>query len=63
MKATKDEAFWCPFTPAGSMLAHLEAPTEDEAWENLIADKPHGITSARELQRRGFTVEHVKPVS
>lgn len=30
-----------PFTPAGSMLAHLEADSEEQAWDNLMEDAAH----------------------
>lgn len=55
-----DESCWCPFTPAGSMLAHLEARTKKQAWRNLLQERPHGLTTRAELEARGFTVERLE---
>lgn len=49
-----------PFTSGGSMLAHLEARTEAEAWRKLAAEHPRFKTK-RELQARGFIVEDMSP--
>lgn len=54
----EQESVWIPETPAGSMLAHLEADTEDQAWLNLLEDAKHmpydGIQGFKE---RGYKVE------
>ena len=48
---------WIPSTPAGTVLAHLEAPTQDEAWENLLKDAAHMPYEGRSgFADRGYTV-------
>ena len=32
---------WIPVTPGGSVLAHLERNTEDEAWAALMKEAAH----------------------
>lgn len=54
------EPYFVPFTPAGSMLAHIEGKTEEEAWKLLLAEvDPAFYPDRAALQRRGFTVEKI----
>lgn len=49
---------YVPITPAGSVLAHLEAPTEAQAWVNLLEDAAHMPYAGIEgFKARGYTVE------
>lgn len=54
---TKGKECFMPSTPAGTVLSHLKAPTEQQAWENLLKDAAHmpyrGIEG---FKRRGYTV-------
>lgn len=54
----KNRKRFIPFTPAGSCLMHLAAPSEKEAWENLLRDAAHMPYKTKErFQQRGYTVE------
>ena len=47
-----------PVTPGGSVCAHLEADTEDEAWELLMEDAAHmPYPDKAAFIERGYTVE------
>jgi len=49
---------WIPETPAGSLLSHLEADTEDQAWANLLEDASHMPYDGKEgFKQRGYKVE------
>lgn len=49
---------YIPITPAGSQLTHLEAKSEEEAWQNLIKDASHmPYKDMRGFIDRGYTVE------
>ena len=49
---------WVPVTPGGSVLMHIEADTEDEAWSNLLQDAAHMPYKDKEgFIERGYTVE------
>lgn len=45
-----------PETPAGSVLAHLEADTEQKAWENLLKETGHMYEEINLLKKRGYRV-------
>lgn len=49
---------YIPATPAGTVLFHLSAKTEQKAWKNLLRDAAHmpykGIDG---FKARGYTVE------
>lgn len=48
---------YIPVTPAGSLLAHLEADTEDQAWKNLLEDAAHmPYRGKKGFHERGYTV-------
>lgn len=50
-----------PFTPAGTMLAHLERNTEDAAWEALLREAAHMPYKTKQgFIERGYTVEPTK---
>lgn len=46
-----------PVTPGGSVLVHLESPSEQQAWANLLKDIQPLYGSRKELEERGYTVE------
>lgn len=49
---------YVPFTPGGSMLAHLESNTEDEAWNKLMIEAAHmPYTNKQAFIDRGYTIE------
>jgi hypothetical protein len=49
---------WVPVTPAGSLLFHLEAETEDAAWQNLLKDAAHMPYNGKDgFYERGYRVE------
>lgn len=49
---------YVPVTPGGSVLMHLEAKSEKQAWNNLLKDVRHmPYRSVKDLQERGYTVE------
>jgi hypothetical protein len=49
---------YVPFTPAGSCLMHLAAPTEAEAWRRLLHDARHMPYKTKEnFVQRGYSVE------
>ena len=51
------KARWIPETPGGSLLMHLEADSEEEAWANLVDDAPHVRYGSRSiLYARGYRV-------
>jgi len=55
---TKKGFGFVPFTPAGSCLMHLAAPTEEEAWKNLMHDARHmPYPDKAAFIKRGYTVE------
>lgn len=48
---------WVPFTPGGSMCAHLAAPTREEAIRRLLieaAHMPYGTWA--NFERRGYEI-------
>ena len=48
---------WIPSTPGGTLLAHLESKTEDQAWEKLMIDAAHMPYKDRSaFADRGYTV-------
>lgn len=50
-----------PVTPAGSVLAHLEADTEEQAWDNLLRDAAHMPYDGKAgFNARGYTVEEIE---
>jgi len=52
---------WCAFTPAGTMLAHLEAETEKEVWDRLLIDAAHMPYDGKQgFIERGYTVEDME---
>lgn len=51
-------AKYVPATPAGTVLFHLAAKTEQKAWENLLKDAAHMPYKGIEgFKARGYTVE------
>ncbi len=53
---------WVPVTPGGSVLMHLEADTEGEAWDNLLDDAAYMPYEDREeFIERGYSVVELKP--
>jgi len=51
---------YMPVTPGGSVLAHLESETEQEAWDKLLVDASHMPYKTQEgFKERGYTVEEV----
>jgi hypothetical protein len=56
-EAAKKRGTYIPETPGGTVLAHLEAKTEEKAWANLLRDAAHmpykGVTG---FQKRGYKV-------
>ena len=49
---------YIPVTPAGSMCAHLESDTENEAWDKLLEDASHMPYDGKQgFIERGYTVE------
>lgn len=57
MSEKKSSAVYVPFTLGGSMLAHLEAKTEQGAWDKLMTDAAHMPYNGKaEFQARGYTV-------
>lgn len=58
MVKVKNEQWFVPVTPAGTRLDWLEAPTEEEAWGNLMEDAAHMPYPDRAaFIKRGYTVE------
>jgi hypothetical protein len=54
------EGGYVPFTPGGSCLMHLEAATEDEAWQNLLEDASHMPYQGKQgFYERGYRVERL----
>lgn len=50
--------FYVPVTPAGSVLMHLESPTEELAWERLMIEGAHmPYETKQDWIDRGYTVE------
>lgn len=48
---------YIPATPAGTLLMHLSACSEDLAWENLLEDaKFMPYNSREEFEARGYEV-------
>jgi len=48
---------YIPHTPAGTPLVHIEASTEEQAWENLLDDAAHMPYKTKEnFIKRGYTV-------
>lgn len=48
---------YVPVTPAGTMLFHLEADTEEQAWKALMADAAHmPYPDQAAFQKRGYSV-------
>jgi hypothetical protein len=48
---------YIPATPAGTLLMHLRARSEDQAWENLLEDaKFMPYNSREEFEARGYEV-------
>jgi hypothetical protein len=49
---------WIPSTPGGSVLIHLAAGTEEQAWKNLLRDADHMPYKTMEaFKQRGYVVE------
>ena len=49
---------WIPFTPAGSCIAHLAAPSRKEAIRRLLIEASHMPYGTWEnFQKRGYTIE------
>lgn len=49
---------YIPETPAGTVLVHLQANTEEKAWKNLMIDSAHMPYKTKENYiRRGYKVE------
>jgi len=60
---SKHKFTYVPFTPSGSMLAHLESKTEEAAWNKLMRDASHMPYKTKEnFIKRGYTVEEIKNV-
>ena len=54
---TGTNAFFIPETPGGSVLMHLKARTENEAWAKLLKDAAHMPYKTKEgFIRRGYSV-------
>ena len=50
-----------PVTPAGTVLMHLKAHSEVDAWKNLLRDGAHmPYKDIAGFKRRGYTVERVR---
>ena len=50
---------WVPVTPGGSVCAHLECDTEEEAWAALMKDAAHmPYPDQAAFEARGYTVEY-----
>lgn len=48
---------YIPVTPGGSVLAHLESKTEQEAWSKLMADAAHmPYETKKDFEDRGYEV-------
>ena len=48
---------WFPETPAGTVLTHLGADTEDAAWKKLLRDARHMPYDGRAgFEARGYKV-------
>lgn len=48
---------YVPVTSDGSLCTHLEADTEDGAWDNLLEDAAHmPYRDKTEFMARGYTV-------
>jgi len=49
---------YIPVTPGGTVLVHLEAKTEQGAWDKLMHDARHmPYTGKEDFIKRGYTVE------
>jgi hypothetical protein len=54
---------WMPVTPGGTILTHLEANTEEQAWQNLLIDASHMPYDGKKgFQERGYEVCKCEPV-
>lgn len=52
-----------PMTPSGSVLAHLEAGNEQQAWQNLLEDASHmPYRTVEDFKTRGYTVTELEDV-
>lgn len=45
-----------PETPGGSVLAHLGASTEEQAWKSLLKETGHMYEEVEALKKRGYKV-------
>lgn len=55
---------YIPITPGGSYLAHLESPTEEQAWDKLMEDASHmPYPDKQAFIDRGYTVEQFEDPS
>lgn len=58
----RPQGAYIPETPAGTVLTHLKAKTEEQAWANLLRDAAHmpyrGIEG---FKARGYKVEFWSP--
>lgn len=55
----KKKGSYVPCTPGGTALPHLKAPTEEQAWKNLLKDAAHmPYRGVEGFKARGYTVEH-----
>lgn len=53
---------WVPVTPGGSILTHLEASTEEQAWKNLMIDAAHmPYRDQAAFEARGYEVCKMHP--
>lgn len=54
----KTKYTFVPCTPAGSPCTDLEAPTEDQAWKNLLKGGAHMPYRTKEnFMKAGYTIE------
>lgn len=59
-----DRPSYIPETPGGSVLMHLEQPTEAGAWAALLKDTTHmPYGSIEALKARGYKVYCWRPVN
>ena len=48
---------YVPVTPGGSLIMHLEAKSEEEAWNKLLKDAGHMPYKNKEgFIKRGYTI-------
>ena len=60
MGKKRGKTVFIPVTPGGTFCDWLESPTEEEAWEKLLADAAHmPYNGIQGFQKRGYTVEKV----